>query len=262
MTSHSTSPGERSGFDGAPRSTAQRTRSRNRRALRLGAWVIVPSMIYWYVVVPYRARLAALESAIRAARTQLAAEVSLIAEGPDIAGALTRTDSLVVAGEAFLYRGAARAIIENEISADLQRIASASRVELRDVASPGADTASATVFAVRMRVRGATDLEGLITFVNRLETYPLHIRVAGISIRPERDWTLPETRADSPPQRIVHEPADPDDGELEFEILLDAWAVQISVNAPSPSLVRLDPARTAGGAAPKGMEQEQGMEQE
>lgn len=164
---------------------------RDRRAVLLGLAVLMPVLLYVVAVRPYRAALTDLRERAAAEHALLQREEALITgaeAAPDnIAGVDARADNAAMR----LVHAPNVPLAEAEVTGMLETLATLSRVlltEMRGVEPPRAreDDDVASIRPLRLAVRGESDLEGVLLFLQRIETNPLLLRVVELSVEPAR----------------------------------------------------------------------------
>lgn len=175
---------------------------RDRRAVLLGLAVLLPALLYVTAVRPYRAAIADLRERAAAEHALLQREEALIA------GANATDDMESVharAGNAAmrLIHAPNVPLAEAEVTGMLETLATLSRVllvEMRGVEPPRPreDDDVASIRPLRLSVRGESDLEGVLLFLQRIETNPLLLRVVELSIAPAL-----QPRGDGPANGVV-----------------------------------------------------------
>jgi hypothetical protein len=157
---------------------------RDRKALRWGALVIVPGLLYAHVVRPALARLDQLHATVERERDLLRREVDLLADA-------RRFPARYARGERALLRQAPRLFAGNDLvtgSAALgtyvSGIAYPHRVMVQQ-SEPGAPAAAGPgVARLALEVRAVSDLEGVMELLHALETGPKLVTVERLSIQP------------------------------------------------------------------------------
>lgn len=161
--------------------------SRDRRALVLGALILVPGLIWILGVRPYRASVAGLQDRIAAEQDLLQRERSLLESGPQLRASLAAATEEAGSAGRRLVVASNQPLAETAVAEALEDAALESRVlllELRtvsfrpEVSPPGGTT------AFRLAVSGEGDFEGLLAFLRRIETHPLLLRIAGVTVDP------------------------------------------------------------------------------
>lgn len=162
---------------------------RDRRAVLLGLAVLVPVLLYVTAVRPYRATLVDLRERAAAEHALLQREEALIAgarTADNTESAHARADNAAMR----LVHAPNVPLAEAEVTGMLETLAALSRVlliEMRGVEPPRArevDDDVASIRPLRLSVRGESDLEGVLLFLQRIETNPLLLRVVELSIAP------------------------------------------------------------------------------
>jgi hypothetical protein len=198
--------------------------SRDRRAVLLGAAILVPALLWVAVVRPYRAALEDMRERAAAEQALLARERALIATNA-VAGTTYEAERATLR----LVSAANVPLAEAEVTTFLQELARLSRVllqELRGVdprisaaARRAQPDAPQELRVIRLSLRGESDFEGVLTFLQRIESSPLLMRVTELSIEPVREGGRGgERRAD---------------GAVTFSLQLEAFAAPDIEDAPT-----------------------------
>jgi len=122
-----------------------------------------------------------------------------------------------------LVTAANAALAERELTEQLESVAFANRVllqGLRSIEPARGEEPPPGLRAVRLEVRGESDMEGVLSFLREVETSPLLLKVAGMSLQPEMARP-PATRGrgrneDRGPPRPT--------GVVEFVMIIEAYA--------------------------------------
>jgi hypothetical protein len=177
---------------------------RDRRAILLGLAVLLPVLLYVAAVRPYRAALADVRDRIAAERALLEREETLVAHAGTLPPTVAALQERAAGAERRLVSAANVPLAEAEVTGFLEELAQLSRVllqELRGVESRRGGARSSArasrdqaenvgaLRAIRLSVRGESDLEGVLTFLSRLENSPLLLRIAELSIEPQFEGT-------------------------------------------------------------------------
>jgi hypothetical protein len=202
---------------------------RDRRAVLLGLAVLLPALLWVAAVRPYRAALEDVRERTAAEQALLQRERALIATNA-APGALAELEARAERAALRLVSAANVPLAEAEVIGFLQELAQLSRVllqELRGVeprrtqaaaASAAASATPAALQPIRLALRGESDLEGVMMFLQRIEASPLLLRVTELSIEPQRDGRGGERRPD---------------GAVTFSLQLDAFAVTETDSTPT-----------------------------
>lgn len=193
---------------------------RDRRAVVIGLAVLLPALLWVSAVRPYRAAMSSLNDRVETERALLEREEALIAAAPDLPGLAGQARERSARATERLVSAANMPLAEAEVTAFLQDVALLSRVllqEVRSVEPPrGEEEPTGALRPLRLAVRGESDLEGVLTFLQRLETSPLLLRIAELSIEPSVQRGE-EARAD---------------GAVRIDIILHAF-VPAAIERPS-----------------------------
>jgi hypothetical protein len=153
----------------------------------LGAALLVPMLLWAGVVRPYRSALAGLEDRLAAERSLLERERAVLREAPELPGRLEEARVALARWEAGLVHSLNPALAEAEVTALLETIARDSRVllqEVRAMALPPDAARPEGLVPFRLSVRGETDFEGVLAFLDGMEQEPLLLRIVGLSVEP------------------------------------------------------------------------------
>lgn len=199
---------------------------RDRRAIRIGLAIVVPALLWVGAVRPYRTALTELRDRIAAERALLAREEALIAASDELPRLLDAAADQTRRSELRLVRASNAPLAEAEVTGFLQDVAGLSRVLLQELRGlepePGtAGLATGGLVPIRLAIRGESDLEGVMTFLHRIETSPLLLRVIELSIEPVLERPRRSRRRDDdddPPPPPVQT------GVVSFVLVIDAYA--------------------------------------
>lgn len=160
--------------------------ARDRRALWLGALLVLPALGVVFAVRPY---LAALDST----RDQLAAERGALARERAAVAAAARNpeyqlvaDSLMRAAIPTLFSGRDDVIATAELVSYLGAVANENDVWLQNATTRPSTTTESGVRALHVALRAESDLAGLLRFLRALEQGDRLLRVErlDVSVRP------------------------------------------------------------------------------
>src|SRR5690606_26661563 len=170
---------------------------RDRRAVIIGLAVLLPALLWMAVVRPYMASRAELNERIAAERALLEREEALVAAAPELPVLVEQATERAQQSSQRLVRAANMPLAEAEVTRYLENVAQLSRVLLQEVRSVdpprGEEDEDDYVRPLRLALRAESDLEGVLTFLQRVETSPLLLHVAELSIEPsaQRDEGQP-----------------------------------------------------------------------
>jgi hypothetical protein len=164
--------------------------ARDRRAIVVGLAVLVPVLLYTAVVRPYRAALHELRDRTATELALLERELALIASAPVLPAGVEAAQIRAQSAGMRLVRASNLPLAEAEVTGMLENIALLSSVllqEMRAVEPRTAGDVAASLRPLWLAVRGESDLEGVITFLQRIEGNPLLLRVIELSMEPVRE---------------------------------------------------------------------------
>jgi hypothetical protein len=161
----------------------------DRRAILLGLAVLVPALLFVTVVRPYRAALLEVRERTAQERSLLQREQALLAEGAALPGSAAAAERRAQRAAGRLVRAANVPLAEAEVTGFLESVAGLSNVllqELRGIETRrGEPVGTGNLRPIRLSLRGESDLEGVLTFLHRIETSPLFMRVVELSLEPQ-----------------------------------------------------------------------------
>ncbi|MBC8086361.1 MAG: hypothetical protein H7Z40_03790 [Phycisphaerae bacterium] len=161
---------------------------RERKVLLWGALFVIPTLLYFFGVKPFRLSLADK-------REQLAFEqTALVREGAAIAAAKRNpelqhvADSLMKQTVSRLFSGADDVMTSAELGSYLGEVAEQNHVLLTTATTGVVAKIKSNVRTLNEDIRGESDLQGLLEFLQALERGPKLVRVSRLDIsRPTRD---------------------------------------------------------------------------
>jgi hypothetical protein len=211
---------------------------RDRRAVLLGIAVLAPALLYIVVVRPYFSALEQVRERVGAERALLAREEALLAAAPTLPREIEALGGALQRAELRLVRAATGPAAEAEVASYLENIAGLSRVllqEMRAVELVRGVVESSAFPPVRLAVRGESDLEGVLTLLHRIESSPLLLRVASLSIEPVLERARVSQDRDEDEQRRPTGAATTrvPTGVIRFAVVVEAFAAPEATRAPS-----------------------------
>jgi hypothetical protein len=195
---------------------------RDRRAIRTGLLVLLPALAYVGVFKPYSAALQDARDRAAAERQLLERELALLAAKSSLPVTLANAQGAVKRAEARLVKAANLTSAENRVTELLEQIAELSRVLLQEVRSVAPDRDAeppSGMQLLRLAVRGESDLEGAVTYLQRIEQSPLLLRVREFSLE-----NAPPPRIDPRARPGARSARRPQAGVMRFTILVEAFA--------------------------------------
>jgi hypothetical protein len=156
--------------------------TRDRRAILVGALVVVPALAFIWGVRPYMAALDTARDRLDAERTTLASEQGALAAARRNPELRQVVDSALQAMQPKLFRGHDDVIASAELASYLGQVARRSHVWLQDAATRTATTTTPGVRTLHVDVRAQTDFRGLLTFLDALDHGDKLVRVERMDV--------------------------------------------------------------------------------
>lgn len=156
--------------------------TRDRRAVLLGAFFLLPWLVFIWGVRPYRNALGDARDQLATERATLARERAAIATAKENPQLQHVADSAMRAMSPRLFEGKDDVMASAELASYLGEVAAQTRVWLQDAATrpsiPGADG----VRALRVDIRAESDLLGTLMFLQALERGDKLVRIDRLDI--------------------------------------------------------------------------------
>lgn len=155
---------------------------KDRRAIVLGAAIVLPALFFIWGVRPYRTSLATTREELDIARLALSREKAALmtmAANPD---AQRSADSALMMVTTRLFEGRDDAIASAQLAAYLGGVARRSRVLMEDANTRPSSTSPEGIRTLRVEVRGESDIQGITTFIHNLEAGNKLVRVDRLEI--------------------------------------------------------------------------------
>lgn len=156
--------------------------SRDRRAVIVGAGVLVPALLFIWGVRPYRAALADARDQLATERATLARERAAIETARQNPQLQHVADSAMRAMRPRLFEGKDDVMASAELASYLGEVASDARVWLQDASTRPSLPATDGVRTLRVEIRGESDLLGTLMFLQALERGGKLVRVDRLDI--------------------------------------------------------------------------------
>jgi hypothetical protein len=161
--------------------------SGDRRAILLGAMILGPAVALKLVLLPLVRSWSDLRAEIATERSLLAREEELLSEADRWPVRYTADGARLLAAAPRLYDGADQVAGAGALASYLAQRATARRVFLQQTELRPTEKAGEGVSALGVELRGSTDLEGLLRFVQDIENGKPLVRVERVHIeRAER----------------------------------------------------------------------------
>jgi hypothetical protein len=158
--------------------------AKDRRAIILGAVLVLPALFFIYGVRPYRAALAETRDELETARVALSREKAAVASSAagTAPGAQRFADSALVIVTPRLFEGRDDAIASAQLAAYLGSVARKSRVLMQDANTRPSTASAEGIRTLRVEVRAESDIQGVATFLHNLESGQKLVRVDRLEI--------------------------------------------------------------------------------
>jgi hypothetical protein len=154
----------------------------DRRALFIGAVIVVPSLLFVFGVKPWRAALTDVRSQLVVEREAYARERAAVSAAQRNPLMQHVADSAMQATEPRLFAGRDDVMASAEVATYLGETARANHVWLQEAATRPASALDGGVRALHVEVRGESDLRGILGFLKTLENGGKLIRVQRLDI--------------------------------------------------------------------------------
>lgn len=193
---------------------------RDRRALLTGLAIMLPAVLYVFGVKPYLEALADVRERAAVEAELLDRELDLLSSSEDLSAEIQRAKADAERYEDRMVQAASGVLAEGELTDFLESSAVRSRVLLEEIRGGElgrGEEPPPGLSVVRLHLRGESDLEGVLSFLDEIEQSRLLIRIRGLALepqvaRPESDEENDQSR-DAVPTGVV-----------EFQLILDGFA--------------------------------------
>jgi hypothetical protein len=155
---------------------------KDRRAIILGAVLVLPALIFIWGVRPYRTAMAETREALETARIALSREKAAVAGKPTAPGGQQLADTALFLVTPRLFEGRDDAIASAQLAAYLGTVARRSRVLMEDANTRPSTTSPEGIRTLRVEVRAESDIQGITTFLHNLEAGQKLVRVDRLEI--------------------------------------------------------------------------------
>jgi hypothetical protein len=155
---------------------------KDRRAILLGAVLVLPALIFIWGVRPYRTAMAETRDELETARLALSREKAAVAAKPTAPGGQQLADSALILVAPRLFEGRDDAIASAQLAAYLGTVARRSRVLMEDANTRPSTMSPEGIRTLRVEVRAESDIQGITTFLHNLESGTKLVRVDRLEI--------------------------------------------------------------------------------
>ena len=156
--------------------------AKDRRAIVLGAAVLLPALFYVWGVRPYRAALTETRDELETARLALSREKAAVVTTRANPDAQRAADSALAMAIPRLFAGRDDAIASSQLAAYLGAVARGSRVLMQDANTRPSTPSAEGIRTLRVEIRGESDIQGIVTFLQNLEGGQKLVRVDKLEI--------------------------------------------------------------------------------
>ncbi len=161
-----------------------RLSARDRRALRLGLWLLLPPLLAVRVVKPWLAMLEDTRGQVARERDLLVRERRLVAATPALPGQIQRADSLLESVRGRLFAGPDPVAAAAALTRYVTEQAGAHRVLVQGSDTRDAIPLTAGLVRLTVEVRAIGDLRGLTEWLAALEEGSRSVSVTELRITP------------------------------------------------------------------------------
>lgn len=154
---------------------------KDRRAIVMGAVIVLPALIFIWGVRPYRAAMAATRDELETASLALSREKAAVAQRAAPVSQRSADSALAMAAPR-LFEGRDDAIASAQLAAYLGNVARRSRVLMQDANTRPSTTSPEGIRTLRVEVRAESDIQGVATFLHNLESGQKLVRVDRLEI--------------------------------------------------------------------------------
>lgn len=155
---------------------------KDRRAIILGAVLVLPALFFIYGVRPYRTSLTEARDELEAAQLALSREKAAVAVTDTNPAGIRTADSALTMIAPRLFEGRDDAIASAQMAAYLGTVARRSRVLMQDANTRPSTTSPEGIRTLRVEVRAESDVQGVTTFLHNLEAGSKLVRVDRLEI--------------------------------------------------------------------------------
>lgn len=156
--------------------------AKDRRAIIVGLSILLPALFYVWGVRPYRAAMTETRDALETARLALSREKAAVVTTRANPDAQRAADSALAMAVPRMFVGRDDAIASSQLASYLGGVARASRVLMQDANTRPSATSPEGIRTLRVEIRGESDVQGIVTFLQNLEGGQKLVRVDRLEI--------------------------------------------------------------------------------
>jgi hypothetical protein len=155
---------------------------RDRRAVVIGALVLLPFAVFLWGVRPFRAALSDARDQLDTERATLARERAAVATATQNPRLQHVADSVMLAMRPRLFEGKDDVMASSELAGYLGEVAERSRVWLQDAGTRPAAAAVDGIRTLHVEIRAESDITGALLFLQNLENGEKLVRVDRLDV--------------------------------------------------------------------------------
>lgn len=157
---------------------------RDRRALRLGAWLLVPALAFALALRPYLAGVVERRERLTRERDLLGRETALLAEARGFASRYAAIERTTLAAAPRLFAGADLLAASADLASYVAGLAVEHRVMVQQSETGATDAGPDGIARLQVELRAVSDLEGVAGLLHALERGPKLARVEQLLLVP------------------------------------------------------------------------------
>jgi len=163
---------------------------RDRRALRMGIPLLLAGLAWHVAGAPYLREVRAISEQLRLEREILASERGLLASAGLASSEVRRLSQELIAAAPRLVGGPNEQAATAALTGFLEYAARQNRVYLSRVEPAAPEPAGEGLVAIPVRLRGESDLEGILSLLHGLEHSSKLLRIEALSVKSTRPGQL------------------------------------------------------------------------
>jgi hypothetical protein len=156
--------------------------TRDRRAIAVGALVLLPFVLFLWVVRPFRSALSDARDQLETERATLARERAALATATQNPRLQHVADSVMRAMRPRLFEGKDDVMASSELAGYLGDVAERSRVWLQDAGTRPAAPAVDGIRTLHVEIRAESDISGALLFLQNLENGEKLVRIDRLDV--------------------------------------------------------------------------------
>jgi hypothetical protein len=189
--------------------------TKDRRALTIGAMILIPALAWKFVVIGYMEQIESLQDQLASEQALLQREKEVLRQAPTMPAEIEAARRSLAQWDERFVRSPNPALAEAEVTSVLEDVAKSSRVllqEVRTLALPRGEATPEGLLPIRLSVEGESDFEGVLRFLQGMEQNPVLLRIVGLSVDPVQIGSAANNAAAAAPGRAGAVPPPPAPG--------------------------------------------------